>query len=377
MRKLDHIFSRGDMYRLIPGVEKLVFPGETTEVEIRGHLESDLLDAARSPAVVNHYLFYVPFRILWTGWEEFIANADTVATVPTVNMASAQFPELGETTGTFSSLYRRAYKRIYNDYFSDEDHGTHAFYTDFASDGTQNVALPMRTVNQLLSAVALDADENLENYTVVANNIELTEFRRRLKANAIKANQKIGGEKYTDAMQRFGVQIRDEWLSRPVMIGRSAEVVYPQEVFNTSDTGTGNRVGRYRIAVKFQPKKHFAVEHGYIISLHALRPFLGRPILPLGRQLLDRRLLLEDNDKEWMELLPTGLGYATGGGIDGLIRCREIYGLGDMRTNNSPTGVYSYAASATFKDLVYPSVSGSPKLQTAFSCKIDSRRLRS
>ena len=292
-------------------------------------------------------------------------------------MASAQFPELGETTGTNPSLYRRAYKRIYNDFFSDEDHGTHAFYTDFAADTAQNVTLPMKSVNQLLSSISLDADENLENYTVVSNNIELTEFRRRLRANAIKANQKVGGEKYTDAIQRFGVQIRDEWLSRPVMIGRSAEVVYPQEVFNTSDTGTGTRVGRYRVAINFQPKKHFAVEHGFVISLHAIRPFLGRTILPLSRQLMDRRLLLEDMDKKYQELLPSGVGYASGGGIDGLIEVDKIYGLGDMRAVNSPTGVFTYGATTTFKDLVYPSVAGSPKVEVALSCKIDSRRLRS
>ena len=97
MKRLDHIFPRGDMFRLVPSFNKVVFPGERTTVHMRGHLESDIVSALRCPAVFSSYAFYVPYRLLWTGFEQFIADADTVAVIPTVNYATSPFAELGET----------------------------------------------------------------------------------------------------------------------------------------------------------------------------------------------------------------------------------------------------------------------------------------
>ena len=177
-------------------VQQSRVPGERTTVHMRGHLESDIVSALRCPAVFSSYAFYVPYRLLWAGWEQFIADADSVAVIPTVNYATSPFAELGETgANTYTSMHRRALKLIYNEFFGDDAYGTHAFYTDFSLDTAQNSCLPLKTVNQFLSNLALDVDEPADNYTVAASTIELTEFRRRLKVNARGANQRIGGEK--------------------------------------------------------------------------------------------------------------------------------------------------------------------------------------
>jgi len=386
MKKLDHHFVRGDMYRFLVGPEKLVFPGESVAISARGHIETDTVQQLRSPAVVSSYAFYVPFRLVWSGWEDFVADADTAATVPNINMASFQFNELGEVAGSFGTLFRRAVKLVYNEFFGDADFGTHAYYTDPTLDTAQNQMLPLKTVNQFLGAVALDADENLENYTVVANTIELTEFRRRLRANAIKANQKFSGEKYVDALGRYGVEVRDALISNPVLLKSSSEVVYPQEIFNTSGSsavgsdadplGLGGRVGRYRVAINFTSSRRFAMEHGVVFTLHAIRPFLGRNLIPLSRAILDRRLLLEEFDKNYHEIVSTLAGTATDVEPDPLLKTSMLYNVGDMRSVNGVKGVLTYASTAALANLVYPTVNTAPKVDLALSTVFESSRIR-
>jgi len=375
MKRLDHIFPRGDMFRLIPAYFKTVFPGERTQVSMRGHLESDVIAALRCPAVFSSYAFYVPFRLVWAGFEQFIADADSVAQIPTVSYVASPFAELGETgANTYTTLHRRALKLIYNEFFGDDAYGAHAFYTDFTNDAAQNSCLPLKTVNQFLSNIALDVDEPADNYAVAASTIELTEFRRRLKQNARGNNQRIGGEKYVDALRRFGVDMREALAARPEMIGRESEVVYPQEVFNTSETNTGARVGRYRIAVNFKTKRKFHMEHGVVMVFHSLRPFLARTIPPMDRWPSGRRYFQEEMEKQYIEIPSTVLGTATDVEPDPLMPMAQWHNLGDMLVLNGGTGTLSYASNAALANLVYPSVAGSPKVDLALS--VDTETVR-
>lgn len=368
MKRLDHYFPRGDMYRLIPSFSKVVFPGERMELSIRGHLESDVVAALRCPAVMNSYVFYVPFRLVFPTWVDFIADPDTAITLPIINTTTSPFPEIGEPTGFNgpNGLYRRAFKLCYNEFFGDKDHAS-AFYVDPLNDATQNIALPLKTVNQLLGAVALDVDEPADNYTVAASTIELTEFRRRLKANARQNNQRIGGEKYADALRRYGVEVREEFTNLPQLLHRESEIIYPQEVFNTSDINTGTRVGRYRAAVNVKVKRKFCMEHGYIFAVHALRPFLARSRPPFDRNIATRHWFMEEAEKPYREVFSNTIGTATDVEPDPLIPAAIWNNLGDMQIINGGTGALQYNANASLSDLVYPTVQGSPKVDFALS----------
>lgn len=370
MERKDHIFSKGDMYRLIPSFSKQVKPGDRTEVAIRGSVESDIVAALRAPAVFTSYAFYVPHRLVFAQFPDFIADADTVIVLPNVVTSVSPFPEIGENAAPSSAItpfYRRALKLVYNEYFGDLDYGAATNYTDPLNDAAQNTMLPLKTVNQLLGAVALDTDEPADNYAVVSNNIEMTEFRRRLKQNARQNNQRIGGEKYVDALRRFGVDMREELTSRPVLLARTSEVVYPQEVFNTSDISTGSRVGRYRIALDFKVRRHFAMEHGFIMVFHALRPFLARSLVPLERFTDQRHFFMEEMEKAYREVNSQLIGTATNVEPDPLIPAANVFELGDMYSINTPTGVLTYASTAALQNLVYPTVSGFPKVEIAVS----------
>lgn len=375
MKRMDHIFTKGDMYRLLPTVSKPVFPGEKVEIRVRGSLESDVVAALRTPAVVTSYAFYVPYRLVWASWPEFISDADTALSVPTVNTVTSPFAEIGETGSNAAvPFYRRALKLVYNEFFGDDGFGTHAWYTDPTADTAQNVMLPLKTVNQMLGAVALDVDEPADNYNVAANTIELTEFRRRLKANARGSNQRIGGEKYVDALRRYGVDMREELAGRPEMIARTSEVVYPQEVFVTAETNTGTRVGRYRVAVDLSVKRKFCMEHGVVFVVHALRPFLARTRMPLDRSIAGRHWFMEEMEKPFREIASTFIGTATDVEPDPLLPAAKWSNLGDMQAMNGVDGTLSYASDAAVQNLVYPSVNTSPKLVVSLSSEINSLR---
>lgn len=368
MKMNAHVFNLGSMYRPILSFSKRVMPGESINLDLKGTLESDVVANLRSPALVSSYAFYVPHRLVWSGFTEFVSNADTVATAP---LTASTFPEAGEITNTNFALFRRSIKLAYNTFFGDEDYGptAEAFYADPLSDNTANTMYRLKAVNQLLANIALDVDEPADNYAVVANNIEMTEFRRRLKVNSRQNNQRIGGEKYTDALRRFGVQVRDEFISQPEMFYSASEVVYPQEVFNTSETGTGNRVGRYRVALSVNPKRIFCQEHGYVFVLHALRPFLGNVRPPLERACSTRRFFMEEAEKPFVEIASLNLGTATDVEPDPLVPAYGPLNLGDMHAFNGVTGVLAPAANATMAALVYPQVAGDPKVNIGISCR--------
>jgi len=368
MKRNDHFFARGDMYRLVPSFKKFVKPGDRVELSLRGSLETDIVSALRAPAVASTYAFYVPLRLLWSGWEGFIADADTAAAIPTVATGTSPFAELGET-GAFVIMpfYRRALKLIYNEFFGDLDYGAATSYTDPFLDTAQNSMLPLKTVNQLLSSIALDTDEPADNYSVVANSIELTEFRRRLRQNARQNNQRIGGEKYADALRRFGVEMREELASRPELLARQSEVIYPQEVFNTSDINTGSRVGRFRMALNFNVKRKFCMEHGIIVVLHSLRPFLARARTPFEASLTQRHWWMEEQEKAYREVNTVVIGVDTDVEPDPLVPSEKAFDLGDMLAINTPTGVLTYASTNAVQPLVYPTVAGTPKVEVAVS----------
>jgi len=375
MKFSSHVFNRGNMYRPILGFSKRVMPGESLNIDIKGTMESGVIADLRSPALVSSYAFYVPHRLVWSQWAEFVADADTALSIPQVNPTTSPFAEIGEgasPVGLYISLFRRSIKLAYNTFFGDETLGAaaEAWYADPLSDTTANIMYRLKTVNQLLSNIALDVDEPADNYAVVASNIEINEFKRRLRANTRNNNQRIGGEKYTDALRRFGVQVRDEFIGQPEMFYSGSELVYPQEVFNTSDIATGGRVGRYRVALSVNPKRIYCQEHGYVFVLHALRPLLARNIAPIERCVTGRSTFMEEPEKPWREVPTTYAGVATDVEPDPMLPSFGFLNLGDLHAYNSVTGVLGYASNATLAGLMYPQVAADPLVNIGTSARV-------
>jgi hypothetical protein len=91
--------------------------------------------------VTMHY-FFVPNRILWDGWEEFITNANTTRVLPFLPYRNDQYtteqrrffdymgvpPNTGTNAATINALPFSAYQAIYNEYYRDQNLVTEVDY---------------------------------------------------------------------------------------------------------------------------------------------------------------------------------------------------------------------------------------------------------
>ena len=123
-----------DMGQLIPIMCDEVVPGDTFEIanEVLIRLQPLVAPIMHEINVYTHY-FFVPYRILWDDWEEFITGGpegdSTVVlprwTSPTTTVGSL-WDYLGFPTGITPAapfpidFPRRAYNRVWNEYYRDE-----------------------------------------------------------------------------------------------------------------------------------------------------------------------------------------------------------------------------------------------------------------
>lgn len=121
-----------DMGVLVPIGAIDVLPGDTFR-----HAAAALARVAPMAAPVMHdvelriHNWYVPNRILWDNWEEFIVGNEAAATYPTLSAANATEAALLDHLGiepitgvSVDALPVRAYNLIWNEFYRDQDLST-------------------------------------------------------------------------------------------------------------------------------------------------------------------------------------------------------------------------------------------------------------
>jgi len=139
MKRNKHSLSHyrlvtADMGRLVPVSSFEVLPGDTVQQATSLLLRvSPLMAPVMHPVGVRIHHWFVPYRILWDGWEDFITGGPTGVTsdpVPTVNTTSGLVDGrigdyLGIPTGVpnleCSAFALRAYNIIWNEFYRDQD----------------------------------------------------------------------------------------------------------------------------------------------------------------------------------------------------------------------------------------------------------------
>lgn len=124
-----------DMGKLYPISVFEVLPGDTIQMHSSVFLRfAPMVAPVMHPIKVSLYSFFVPYRLLWEDWEDFITGGqDGLNTsVPPTHKITAEngVPQgsiadyLGVPVGykgEFSSFPIRAYYKIFNEYFRDQD----------------------------------------------------------------------------------------------------------------------------------------------------------------------------------------------------------------------------------------------------------------
>lgn len=130
-----HLFS-GEMGNLIPAGLMEVLPGDTIQHATSALIRvTPLLAPVMHPVDVRMHHWFVPFRLVWDDWEDFITGGPDgldASSFPTVDLDTTGqavgsladylgVPAGGTTTQTVSALPFRAYQLVFNEWYRDQD----------------------------------------------------------------------------------------------------------------------------------------------------------------------------------------------------------------------------------------------------------------
>lgn len=151
-----------DLGELIPCGLTEVLPGDTIQQATSALIRcSPLLAPVMHPVHVRIHHWYVPHRLVWDDFEDFITGGPTgtdASVLPTINFAAgAPVGSLGDYLGlpntgnlTVSALPFRGYAMIFNEWYRDQD-----LTTELTIDTTSG---PDTTTNTTLQNVAWEKD---------------------------------------------------------------------------------------------------------------------------------------------------------------------------------------------------------------------------
>lgn len=159
----NYKLTSADMGKLVPIGSVEVLPGDTfqhsTSILLR---VSPLVTPVMHPVVVRVHHWFVPHRLVWTDWENFITggpdglNASTFPTIVFNNAAVGSLadyfdvPTAVASNRSISALPFRGYATIFNEWYRDED-----LVTALTVDKTDGVD---STTNTTLQSIAWEKD---------------------------------------------------------------------------------------------------------------------------------------------------------------------------------------------------------------------------
>lgn len=349
-----------NMGDLVPILVQDVVPGDkfrvNTEAMLR--LAPMLAPVMHRVDVFTHY-FFVPNRLVWNEWEDFITGGREGTTSPTAPFIApglsgvaalfdigslADFMGLPVEAGGYSSvtdaqsisaLPFRAYQRIYDDYYRDQNLEAPIGFS--ISGGQQNLSnsqaimalrkrawekdyftsalpwsqrgaeseLPVENTityrepadvkylddtnpvadtpflaegSGLMKAAGVDV--KIENIDEIAGSVTINDLRRSIRLQEWLEKNARGGARYIEQiLSHFGVKSSDARLQRAEYLGGGKAPVTISEVLSTTnfDDGAegipqGNMAGHGVSVGRSNGFKRTFEEHGYIIGIMSVLP---------------------------------------------------------------------------------------------------------
>jgi hypothetical protein len=326
----NEVLMSGDMGQLLPIGCVAVLPGDTFR-----HRSSVLIRFVSQAKPVMHpvsariHHFYVPYRTIWSGWEDFITGVSATAPPQGTGAAHSEgtlldYLNLYDDASTdYNLLHVRAYNKIYNEYFRDQDLISEVsedsttvqkiawgkdYFTAARSSAQQGsaVSLPLGTkawINTPAGATTdvnvysdshsesrkLDTDGTLLNVSASTGNqstaglyadltnataATINELREAFALQKYAEARNIYGENYVDYLRYLGIKPSDGRLQRAEMLAAGNARVNFSEVLDTgsSAAGVGEQAGHGIAALRSNRYQRFFEEHGCVISLLSVRP---------------------------------------------------------------------------------------------------------
>ena len=349
-----------DMGELIPIGCMEVLPGDTFQQSTSALVRvTPQLKPLMHPVNVQIHHFYVPNRILWSGWEDFITGESETAP-PTISGGShvegRLYDYLGvynDASNDFSALPVRAYNKIYNEFYRDQD-----LVSEVAEDSNDvqkaswskdyfstarpwaqkggSVTLPLSgqadvdyttssgnaalfrsttgtlyTSNDVTSNASgqiansggsgglIDPNGTLYADLSTATAIDVADFREAFALQRYQEARSRYGSNYVDYLRYLGIKPSDSRLQRPEYLGGGRQSISFSEVLSTNDAGTLGELGGHGIgAVRSNKYRRYFEEHGFVITMMVVRP---KPIYVNGLPRKFSRTTKEDYYQKELE----------------------------------------------------------------------------
>lgn len=126
-----YVLSTFDMGQLVPVGHFEVLPGDSVRMSTSALIRvSPLLTPVMHPVSVRIHHWFVPFRIMWDGWEDFITGADPELELPVFGTGEGEvkgglldYLGIPPLTGAINYVPWPvvAYNKIYNEFYRDQD----------------------------------------------------------------------------------------------------------------------------------------------------------------------------------------------------------------------------------------------------------------
>lgn len=341
MKRAKHSLSHyklftADMGQLIPIAAVPVLPGDTfrhrTSVLVR---VSPPVAPVMHPIQVRIHHWYVPNRILWEQWEDFITGDNVQVNPPLATVGATGKGTLHDYFGVppveglqYDAFPVYAYNKIFNEAYRDQDLVDEVtlgsggvkriawekeYFTSsrpWAQKG-EDVTIPVGSTAPVMQDIAQRAfragfsDNNDYDFTgesngqanVTANTqsedyetglyvdlvnsaaVNAREFRAAMALQRYQEARARYGSRYSEYLAYLGVKSSDARLQRPEYLGGGKQTISFSEVLQTVDDETGaergplGKLGGHGIAaVRSNAYQKFFEEHGYVITLMSARP---------------------------------------------------------------------------------------------------------
>lgn len=335
---------------LCPVLVKEVLPGDSWRVQTESLVRTDpMLHPMMHRCNVSIHFFYVPNRIIFDDWEKLIAEGSNLFAVPKLNMVdhgvSSLADYLGLPVGSWtgkglqvSALPFRAYYKIWNDYYRDQNLQTEIDVNQIKIGGTYATTAGVRVdkwpqmrawekdyftsalpwlqkgdagamdaifayKNAALAFGATGSGEALEigdastsgRYEIATDatspdpisienlesvKIEVNELRRAVKLQRwLERNAQAGTRYFEHLLAHWGVKVNDDRLQRAEYIGGGKSPIIVSEVLNTTSIDgeevLGSGAGHGLSVGNSNIASKYVPEHGYIMGIMSIMPKTG------------------------------------------------------------------------------------------------------
>ena len=288
-----YVATQGLFGCLVPTMRMEVAPGDTWSGRIGMLIRfSPFKKPLVHDLLVDQYVFYVPHRLVWDQWEDFIAagpNPDTPIPVPARKAAwfsgfqahdqsVTVDPDGGDGSRNWNALYLRAYNLCWNEFFRDQN--LHALVgpddvpKPQGTTGTQNIDVwSVASKPHWTNLIRLELEVGTAaTAPVVSNAVSAADILKAIAEQKLQMKRQTYGTRYVDILRSYGVSVNYAMLQRPELVGVSHSTLNITDVVSTDSSQLGVTAGYGVSGARLRLRRRSFPEHGTLLGLVVIRP---------------------------------------------------------------------------------------------------------